>query len=116
MNGAAAKSCGGSPHLSARSGYAANAVATYSQYGNFGVVKSRGKLDADVCVSVQQAYRPRSAAAYERRRVLGVDGLPSLRLPAAMRKMRAVRPSNVARPQRGGNRGASRGRGLIAAE
>src|SRR5215210_2856100 len=39
---------------------------------------------ADVRLSVQWAERPRSASAYAGRDVFGVDGLPSLRLPAML--------------------------------
>ena len=46
-------------------------------------------------------------------RMLGIDGLPGLRLPAAMRQMRSARAPDAAREYRGPNRGGERRRGLI---
>jgi hypothetical protein len=55
----------------------------------------------------------RFASAYCGRWMLGIDGLPGLRLPAAMRQMRTARAPDAAREYRGPNRGGERRGGLI---
>src|SRR5205085_8095788 len=74
---------------------AANAIANHSQL-NYVTDRYRASRACHVCMPVQCADRPRSAPPHCGRRLLGINGLPSLWLPPAMRQMRAVRPSDAA--------------------